>query len=147
MQYQVPQYIEIEDKVVGPLTFRQFVYVAGGIGLSFVLYIWLPLIVAVPLIGLTLGLAGALAFYKINNKPFVHFMESAFKYAIGNRLYIWKKEAKKPEAKKKEEQSSQLLSVPTISESKLHDIAWSLDVHDDVPEQSSVDDKTQDATI
>ena len=30
MQFQVPQFIETEDKVVGPLTLRQFMYIAGA---------------------------------------------------------------------------------------------------------------------
>ena len=30
MQYQVPQFIEVEDKIFGPLTFKQLVYVVGG---------------------------------------------------------------------------------------------------------------------
>ncbi|TSC61742.1 MAG: SsrA-binding protein, partial [Parcubacteria group bacterium Athens0416_74] len=32
MQFQVPQFIEVEDKIVGPLTFKQFVFIAGGLG-------------------------------------------------------------------------------------------------------------------
>ena len=27
MQYQVPQFIEVEDKIFGPLTFKQFLYI------------------------------------------------------------------------------------------------------------------------
>jgi len=130
MQYQIPQFIEIEDKVVGPLTFRQFVYIAGAGGMSFVLYLWLPFILALPLIAVALGLGGTLAFYKINNRPFSHFIESALKYSVGSRLYVWKKEPKKPTAKKEEERVSSELYIPKLSDSKLRDIAWSLDVHE-----------------
>ena len=42
MQFQVPQFIEIEDKIFGPLTFKQFIYLAGGGGLCFLLYTILP---------------------------------------------------------------------------------------------------------
>ena len=42
MDYQVPQFIEVEDKLVGPLTFKQFVYLAGGAGICVILFVFLP---------------------------------------------------------------------------------------------------------
>lgn len=132
MQYQIPQFIEIEDKVVGPLTFKQFVYVAGGVGLAIVLYLSLPGLIAIPLILVVASIAGALAFYKFNNKPFSEFLEATFKYAFSNRLYIWHKEPKEPTPKETREQSAlESLYVPKLSDSKLRDISWSLDVHED----------------
>ena len=78
MRYQVPQFIEIEDKIIGPLTIKQFVYLVGGAGMCFIAYTFLPLILALLLIAGIVPLSLALAFYKINNKPFVDFLESAF---------------------------------------------------------------------
>ena len=43
MQFQVPQFIEVEDKIFGPLTFKQFVYVAGGAGLAYLVWRVSPL--------------------------------------------------------------------------------------------------------
>ena len=37
MRFQVPQFIEIEDKIIGPLTIKQFIYIAGGAGMCFVI--------------------------------------------------------------------------------------------------------------
>ena len=42
MRFQVPQFIEVEDKIFGPLTFKQFVYVTGGVGLAVILFLFLP---------------------------------------------------------------------------------------------------------
>jgi hypothetical protein len=42
MRFQVPQFIEVEDKIFGPLTVKQFIYLAGGAGLVFILYHFLP---------------------------------------------------------------------------------------------------------
>ncbi len=131
MQHQTPQFIEIEDKIFGPLTFRQFLYLAGGAGISFVIYILIPIkffafIFIAPVVIASL----ALAFYKVNNKPFIQVMESAFSYWIGDKLYIWKKEQKKPTSKESEEVDDiSSLTVPKLSDSKLRDISWSLDVH------------------
>jgi len=35
MRFEVPQFIDVEDKLFGPLTFTQFVYLAGSGGISF----------------------------------------------------------------------------------------------------------------
>src|ERR1700688_1082299 len=96
MKYQVPQFIEIEDKIIGPLTIKQAVYLAGGLGLSFIVYTYIYSYVAYVLIAGIAGLSLALAFYKVNNKPFINFLESAFLYYTKKNLYIWKKEEKKP---------------------------------------------------
>jgi len=37
MYYKVPQKITLEDRVIGPLTFRQFLYLLGGILPSFII--------------------------------------------------------------------------------------------------------------
>jgi len=128
MQFQTPQFIEIEDKIFGPLTFKQFIYIAGGIGISFVLYVYLPFLIAVLLILPIMLFSAALAFYKPNNKPFIDIVESAFVYFISGKLYIWQK---KPSQKKEiqKETSKTGLYVPKLSDSKLKDLAWGLDVH------------------
>ena len=77
------------------------------------------------------ALAGALAFYKYNGKPFIFVVESAFKYFFGSKLYIWKKEEKAPVAKKHAEMPSEGASdfyIPRLSDSKLKDLTWSLDI-------------------
>ncbi|MCK4387104.1 MAG: PrgI family protein [Candidatus Pacebacteria bacterium] len=130
MQFQVPQFIEVEDKIFGPLTLKQFIYLVGGAGFSFALYTFLPKFIAFALMAPVLGLSIALAFYKINGKPFVLILESAFKYIFGNKLYIWKKEPHKKKQKKESVDVIKQLNVPRLSESKLKDLSWSLDVQD-----------------
>jgi len=129
MQFQVPQFIEVEDKIFGPLTFRQFVYLAGGGGVVVALYVLVPLFFTI-LLGLPVAaLALALAFYKINNRPFVEVVESAFYYITKNKLYLWKKKAKKAtEAVVASPGASSAVIIPRLSQSKLKDLAWSLDI-------------------
>jgi PrgI family protein len=38
MQYKIPQNVGIEDKIVGPLTLRQLIIIAVGVGVSWVLF-------------------------------------------------------------------------------------------------------------
>lgn len=127
--FSVPQFIEIEDKVVGPFTFKQFVYLAGGGALCFLAWRFLPFFLAIFIIAPAAILALALAFYKINGQPFVTILASAIKYFLGSKLYVWKKEEKKIKPKMLElSKTSPLPNIKKISESKLKEIAWSLDV-------------------
>lgn len=133
MQYQVPQFIEIEDKIFGPLTLKQFLYLAGGGGACLALFTLLPLWLAIPLMLPIAGFAAALAFYQVNGRPFIHSVEHAFSYFFGSKLYLWKqREPKAPEAAKKEAftPGSAMLPVPALSQSKLKDLAWSLNIKD-----------------
>ncbi|MFT5037280.1 MAG: hypothetical protein ACI9VM_000859 [Candidatus Azotimanducaceae bacterium] len=91
MRFEVPQFIEIEDKIFGPFTWKQFIYLAGGIGFAVVLYLTTGIFIFV-IFGLPIGiLAALLAFYQVNNRPFSGFLESMLKYFSGSRLYLWKR--------------------------------------------------------
>ena len=102
MQFEVPQFIEIEDKIFGPFTWKQFVYLLGGAGALFIFYVTLPFVLFL-LIGAPIAaFSFALGFYQYNNRPFIDLVESSFGYILGSKLYLWKKEphaiAKKKEA-------------------------------------------------
>ncbi len=127
MRFQVPQFIEVEDKIFGPLTFKQFIYAGGGIGVAVVLFFLIPKFLAI-LIGLPVVAFGfALAFYKVNGKPFINVVEAFVKYTLTNKLYLWKKEEKAPVAGDRDKPLDQVY-VPKLSDSKLKELTWSLDV-------------------
>lgn len=131
MRFQVPQFIEVEDKIFGPLTVKQFIYLAGGAGLSFIIYtyftFYLALIIIAPIVALSL----ALAFYKVNERSFIAVIEAAFKYLLTNKLYIWKKTDRKVEHVE-QAIAAPTVYVPKLSESKLKDLTWSLDINEGV---------------
>jgi hypothetical protein len=141
MVFKVPQFIEVEDKIFGPLTFRQFVYVTGGVGTVFVFRIFFSWTFAV-IFGLPfIGLGAALAFYKMNDQPFIRIMESAFYYyVVKNRLYLWKKEEKQKIDNVSSEERQAALVVPKIGESRLKDLAWSLDIREKMSQGIAADD-------
>lgn len=92
MRFEVPQFIEIEDKVVGPLTWRQFVYIAGGVGIMIILFLSAPFILFI-LFGLPIAaLSMSLAFHKVNSRPFSIFLEALARYMTKNKLYLWRRE-------------------------------------------------------
>lgn len=130
MRFQVPQFIEMEDKIFGPLTFKQFVYVAGGGGACLLLFTLLPKFLAILISLPVAGLALALAFYKVNDKPFINMVEAFVNYTITNKLYIWKKEDKQVVKSANQSDAGQIqqVEVPKLSESKLKELTWSLDI-------------------
>lgn len=139
MQFQVPQFIEVEDKIFGPLTIKQFIYLAGGVGVVVILWSVLPLWAAIVLGAPIVGLAAALAFYQVNGRPLIEVIEAGIHYLTKRKLYIWKQSEQKAERRKTSEMEEELrearaegLSVPTLSQSKLKDLAWSLDVHESI---------------
>ncbi len=138
MQFKVPQFLDIEDKIFGPFTFREFVYLAGGAGLCFVLYRLLGLFwSAIPILAIA-GISLALTFYRPNNKPFINMIEAGFYYLMQNKLYIWERRKNKIEKSKQAEEKNTdgvnkrelLRSEARLGGNKLRDLAWSLDVLD-----------------
>jgi len=90
MQFEVPQFIEIEDKIIGPFTWRQFLYVGGGGLMAAVMFLTMPFIIFV-LLGIPIGaIAFALAFFPVNNRPFSHFLEAMYTYATKPKIYHWR---------------------------------------------------------
>ncbi|MCB9810747.1 MAG: PrgI family protein [Candidatus Nomurabacteria bacterium] len=89
MRFEVPQFIDIEDKIFGPLTWRQFLYLGGGVGMGVVLFFINKILFLI--LGLPLALlAIALAFYPVNNRPFSFFLEAIFTYLSSTKLYLWR---------------------------------------------------------
>lgn len=100
MSAKIPQNVLIEDKLVGPLTLKQFLYVLGGGGIIFIAYqyyirLYLYFIEFV-IISLIVGLLTiAFAFIKINGRPFVVFVQNLIKFTFTPKIRHWKKESRK----------------------------------------------------
>lgn len=94
MRFQVPQFIETESKIVGPFTLKQFLYLAtGGILifiLQFVLSFALLFVVGIPIA----LLAVALAFYKIDGVPLPQYILMALSFLTGTKKYVFSKDGK-----------------------------------------------------
>ena len=148
MQFQVPQFIEIEDKIVGPLTFKQFVYIAGGAGLAYIMWRTLPLYIAAPLVAGSLGLGAGLAFAQYNGQPFIQAIEHGFFYFVRSKLYLWnneRREKKKQDAAKKQEGApADAVYIPKLSESRLSELAWSLDIKERITQGVASEDDRED---
>lgn len=144
MQFQVPQYIEVEDKLVGPLSFKQFIYLAGAGGVSYIIFKKTSLILGIPLIAVVVGFALLLTFYPREKfgKPFIEILQSGFKYFTHSRLYTWKRVAPKVVGNKQQmtdggQTRGPIMPVPTVSEGKLKNLSWNIDVAGDKNESTT----------
>lgn len=95
-QFQVPQFIEHEARLIGPFTIKQAAFL-GGVGailfvLWFVLEKWLFV-----LLGLPLSLFAMLfGFMKVNGRPLLDFFAAFFSFFISPQLFIWQKRQEAP---------------------------------------------------
>lgn len=134
MQFRVPQFIDLEDKVFGPFTLKQFGYLVGAGGLSFIIWTLIPVkFIAVLLIAPVVGLFLALAFVKFNNRSFGEILQSAFNYYTGSKVFTWKQ----PAAEKNETSVDRVVAdtqkeiiIEKTNRDKIHDIALGLDVYE-----------------
>ncbi len=96
MKFNVPQFIDTEDKIFILLTFKQALYIGGGLG--FAVIIWrLPIMTVFKLILATVpvALGVSLAFVKYNMRPFIFFFEAVIKYLFAKKKYVWRKKKNK----------------------------------------------------
>jgi hypothetical protein len=90
MQFQVPQFIDIEDKIFGPLTLKQFLYLAGAGAFSFILFFALQTPVWIGITVLMFIIAATLAFIKYNGQTMLTIGGSFLKYLWLPKFYLWK---------------------------------------------------------
>jgi hypothetical protein len=93
MQFKVPQNIDLEDKIIGPLTLTQFFYLLFGGLIIYILFSKLVLtglsflfwVLAIP-IGV---FSFSMAFIKIQDRPFPSFFFAMIKYMSQPRARVW----------------------------------------------------------
>jgi len=125
-QFVVPQFLDVEAKIIGPLTVRQFLIFIVGCGLIFIVFkmatFWMAAIEGLFIFALT----GIFAFLKINGRPFHFFLLNMTQTLRRPSLKIWGKDFNtgdvKKEKKKKEERQiavKQHLTVSRLNELSL----------------------------
>lgn len=133
MQFTVPQFIEMEAKIVGPLTFRQFIFVGMAGAICFVVYFIFPFslfLIAAIILG---GAALALGFLKIGGRSLPTVLSNFLKFRFSPKMFIWKKtEApikvfQKEKIKKEEEEEEENLPLKIAEKSQLKKLRTSIE--------------------
>jgi hypothetical protein len=94
MQYRVPQFIEHEAKILGPLNIRQSLLVGGVIAACFFMYFsigqtnfFLFLLIA----GALVGVALAISFTKIEGQGLPTVMKNWANFNVNPKIFLWKR--------------------------------------------------------
>ncbi len=93
MQFAVPQFTDVEDKLIGPLTLKQFLMLlaTGGVVLMFwsifkISFFFFVFAVPVSLVGL------AFAFGKLNGRPLYLYLGSLISFFSRPQVRIFRRE-------------------------------------------------------
>lgn len=90
-QFTVPQFIDVEDKIIGPVTTRQFIIMLVDSLIIFVLY-KLLLFLYFAIFGLIMLAVGVvIAFARINGQPFHFFLLNLLQTFRKPRMRVWNK--------------------------------------------------------
>jgi hypothetical protein len=92
MKFQLPQFIETEVKLVGPFTLKQFLWIAGGTSMLFVLFliihgIWF-FVLAIPIAAASISLA----FAKIDGVPLINYLSYMLAFYLTPKKYLYQNE-------------------------------------------------------
>ena len=127
MEFTVPKFIEKEAKIIGPLTFKQFLCLLIPGAVVFLAYYTLPLAIAILLAIILMGGGIALAFLKIGGRSFPVVMKNFVTFYPSVKLYIWKRKAIPPKIIKKQEikkeEKKETTFSPKVTESKLKNLS------------------------
>jgi len=91
MRFTVPQFIEHEPKIVGPLTFKQFMFIGVAGAICFILYFKATFIIFIIGSFIVMGIALAFAFLKIDGIPLATLLINFLKFNISPKMYLWKR--------------------------------------------------------
>jgi hypothetical protein len=90
-QFTVPQFIDAEDKIIGPITTRQFIILLVMSGVIFLEYKLFDFSLFLATTLLTVGVFFTFAFSKINGRPFHYFLLNLIQSLFMPQLRLWNK--------------------------------------------------------
>jgi hypothetical protein len=127
MQYQVPQNIDLEDKIIGPLTLKQFLYLLAGGMLDYAWFTFfdtaLFILIAIP----TTLFALAMAFARIQDQPFPKFLGSLVIFILRPKILTWGKTPKIKIIESKGVKKEKIIHPKATSESQIQKLAQIID--------------------
>jgi hypothetical protein len=127
MRFQVPQFIDHEAKVIGPLTFRQFIYVGIPGAIAFFLYFLAPFFVFI-IASVILGTFGFMfAFIKIGGRSLPNILVNFSSFTLSPKRYIWRKgktPIQTPQAQyQKPAEQSTTKEIKLVQKSRIKDLS------------------------
>lgn len=88
-QFTVPQFIDVEAKIIGPITTRQFIIMLGGVVVGAISYKFSDFSLFLTVSVIILILIGLFGFAKINGRPFHFFILNFIQTLKRAKLRVW----------------------------------------------------------
>lgn len=131
-QYNIPQFIDSEDKIIGPLTIRQFAFLAIGVVIGGFLWYFKPNIGVFIISILPVAVATfAFAFIKINGQNFDIFIVNVMVYILKPTLFLWSRDIDTTQSVIKvsieKRKASFRRETHDYNQSRVEEVAWTLD--------------------
>ncbi len=92
-RFTVPQFIDVEDQIIGPITTRQFLIVMAAMFFVVVTYAIADFALFVFMAAIELTLGAILAFLRINGRPFHYFILNVLQTLKRPSIRVWRKES------------------------------------------------------
>lgn len=130
MQYNVPQFVDVEDKIIGPLTLKQFLtLLVGGIFCFLYWSIFKNSGMFIVLSLVTIGVFGAFAFVKLNGRPLTANIFSIIQFLLSSKTRVFQKIGERAWAMpaKKIQKEEMTKQMEETTESRLNKLAYFLD--------------------
>ena len=89
MRFKVPQNIDMQDRILGPLTMVQFVYAVIGFGFCYIIVSAIPAPISYLLAAPVALFVICLDFVKVNERPFLNFFIAAIQFAASPKQRFW----------------------------------------------------------
>lgn len=130
MLSNVPQFVDIEDRIVGPLTAKQLGWLGLGGVVIFISWTLLSLPVFIFATIFAVLLFGGLAFYRPYNQSLISFIFSSVGFLFKSKMYIWKRIPEKETPKRQVAKAEELMITrkKPANEKKLEEISKLLDI-------------------
>lgn len=131
MRYKVPQNIDMQDRILGPLTMIQFIYAVIGGGICYAIYMSsIPKPFSYFLIVPVAMFVAAMDFLKINERPFLDFLISVLEFSSVPKQRIWHHEQMpdlRVEIYKANKQTGPIIQSKNVSREEITALAEKLD--------------------
>jgi hypothetical protein len=85
--YQVPQFIEDESRLIGPFTIAQISILVVGCGLAFIVFKLFKSFIGIPLTIIILFITGILTFGRMNDMPLYKMIVPMIKHLLLPKSY------------------------------------------------------------
>lgn len=131
-RYTVPQFADYQPKIVGPLTWKQFVFIGGAGAVCFSLYFIIPFYFFILASAVIILIGAGLAFGKVSGRSLPEILKNFTAFSFSPKIYLWKKKASplpklitEPQIKKEEPSKT---PVPTmVGKSRLKDLSTQIE--------------------